>query len=119
MSSSLIRKTFAKQLRSYRKYLALSQEVVAQRLGIAKTTIIEWEKFDGRWQPSWEKLEEMCSWTGIKPIYFFVDDGFGSDHLELSERIRALGPEFTSVIEQMLAYAEGERRSRQNVSPRG
>lgn len=87
----------------------MSQQAVASKLGIAKTTVINWEKFDGRWQPDWEQLEKICSWTGIKPLYFFIEEDFGSDFFDLAERIKALDPELRASIEGIIAFAERER----------
>ena len=113
MKNSL-RGRFSTQFRTYRRFLGLSQSTMARKLGIAKTTLIEWEKPEGRWQPSWEMPEEACSWTGINPLVFFIDDDFDSNHLELAERIKALDSEMKQIVEQMVLYAESKKLTTKN-----
>lgn len=98
----MLRNNFASRLRQYRALIGISQAELARRLGIAKTTVINWEKSDGRWQPSWEQIEELCSWSGIKPIFFLLDEEFDSDYLDLSEKIRGLPTEVRSNIERLV-----------------
>lgn len=100
--NDLLRMIFANRLRQYRALLGISQSELARRLGVAKTTVINWEKFDGRWQPSWEQIEELCSWSGIKPLFFLLDEEFDSDYLDLSEKIRGLPLEVRSSIERLV-----------------
>jgi transcriptional regulator with XRE-family HTH domain len=101
-ANDLLRQNFSTQLRKYRACLGISQAELSRKLGIAKTTVINWEKSDGRWQPSWEQIEEMCSWSGIKPLFFFLDEDFGSDYLDLAEKIKGLPDEVRESLEGLV-----------------
>ena len=63
---------------------------LAKRLRVSRNTVIEWEKEDGRSQPSWEQWEKMCSWTGISPQWFVTDDSFNSEVVDFAVRVQSL-----------------------------
>lgn len=78
---------------------------MASRLGIVKSTLLGWEKMNGHGQPTWEQLHEMCSWTGIEPIYFFISDDFGSDYMDAAEQLKALPSELRDSLLILIRHA--------------
>lgn len=99
------REIFARRLRKYRQYLGYTQIQMASRLGVVKSTLLGWEKLDGRGQPTWEQLHEMCSWSGVEPIYFFMSDEFGSDYLDTAEHLKALPTELRESLMTVIRHA--------------
>ena len=51
-------------LKAARVNAGMTQKDVAQRLGVTKTTIVNWEKHDNRL--SFDKLNKLCSLYGIR-----------------------------------------------------
>lgn len=88
--SEPLRALVARRLRQYRSSLGLTQPELAKRLRVSRNTVIEWEKEDGRSQPSWEQWEKMCSWTGISPQWFVTDDSFNSEVVDFAVRVQSL-----------------------------
>ena len=59
---------FGEKVRDLRKKHSLTQDELAQCLGINKRTIIGWER-DGRYPRSIEMLEKMADIFHVPPIY--------------------------------------------------
>ena len=51
-------------LKAARVNAGMTQKDVAQRLGVTKATIVNWEKHDNRL--SFDKLNKLCSLYGIR-----------------------------------------------------
>lgn len=63
---------FAKNIFQLRKSFSISQNALAQRLGVNPTTISHWES--GRSIPSGETIDEICSVFSINPSQLFESD---------------------------------------------
>ncbi len=100
--TSTIRALFADRLRQARKLRGLTQAALADRLGVAKTTYIQWEKSDGKWQPSWEQLAEICRLTRLPSIWFFFDDGLSDDEMKMAAEISILPLETRKTVADLI-----------------
>ncbi|GEM_PF-3616473 len=88
--SEPLRTLVSRRIRQYRASQGLTQPELAKRLRVSRNTVIEWEKEDGRSQPSWEQWDKMCSWTGISPQWFVTDDSFNSEVVDFAVRVQSL-----------------------------
>jgi DNA-binding XRE family transcriptional regulator len=107
--SEPLRALVARRLRQYRASLGLTQPELAKRLKVSRNTVIEWEKEDGRSQPSWEQWEKMCSWTGISPQWFVTDDSFNSEVVDFAVRVQALPDRIREGLYALLQYQYQEK----------
>lgn len=53
------------RIRTARLRAGLTQSDLAQRLGISRTAVVNWESASNRARPSSERLEEICRLTGV------------------------------------------------------
>lgn len=102
--SEPLRALVARRLRQHRSSLGLTQPELAKRLRVSRNTVIEWEKEDGRSQPSWEQWEKMCSWTGISPQWFVTDDSFNSEVVDFAVRVQSLPDDVREGLYALLRF---------------
>lgn len=114
---SELRALVAHRIRQYRAGLGLTQPELARRLRVSRNTVIEWEKDDGRSQPSWEQWEKMCTWTGISPQWFVTDDSFNSEVVDFAVRVQALPENVRQGLYALLQY-QYQKRPRSRVKSR-
>lgn len=102
--SEPLRALVARRLRQHRSSLGLTQPELAKRLRVSRNTVIEWEKEDGRSQPSWEQWEKMCAWTGISPQWFVTDDSFNSEVVDFAVRVQSLPDDVREGLYALLRF---------------
>lgn len=71
------REILGHNLRRYRKMSKLTQEEVAQRLGVSLQTVSRWER--GAKVPTVEHLEALADLYGVDVADFFIPPMKGSD----------------------------------------
>ena len=62
---------FRKQLTELRTKAGLSQEALAEKLGVSRQTVCNWER--GVYYPHKECLQKMCGLFGVKESYYYGD----------------------------------------------
>ena len=94
--------TLGANIRSIRKSRGLTQEELAERMGLVKATISSWEL--DRTQPKMEKLEELCA-----ALCCQKSDIVGKDKISVS---RQLTPEEWDLI---VEYRNADSLSKEAV----
>jgi transcriptional regulator with XRE-family HTH domain len=101
---------FGEKVRDLRKKHSLTQDELAQCLGINKRTIIGWER-DGRYPRSVEMLEKMADIFHVPLTYLQPDqslfieraaEAYGKKGKMLIEKMNATFPLYHSIFFQLL-----------------
>lgn len=69
MARRPVKEIFKDRFKAARTKAELSQDDVAKRLGVSKTSISEWE--NGHTEPSFTRIAELADLFGIEPEDFF------------------------------------------------
>ena len=95
------RKILRHNLKRYRKMAGLTQEEVAQRLGVSPQTVARWEQ--GARIPSVEHLEELADLYGIDVADFFISPSEGANDMYIKRILQKL---------KLLKRLESKKRER-------
>jgi transcriptional regulator with XRE-family HTH domain len=101
-----------RELRSAYAGAGLSQESLAQELGIATNTISRWET--GTYKPSIQDLEDLARFFGVSILEFFPKEQNEIDE-QVSALLRAAEQLHKSDLEELRRYAEF-RKARYKLS---
>jgi transcriptional regulator with XRE-family HTH domain len=74
---------FRQRLRRARVKEGLSQEALAERVGVTARTVINWET--GVNSPELAKIPKIAAATGVKPAWFFAGEDEEPDPLDSAE----------------------------------
>lgn len=106
-----------RELRSQYGKEGLSQEALAQRVGVATNTISRWET--GTYQPTIDDLEQLARALGVSILSFFPRPEKADEKEEkVDALLRAARGLQTTDLDELRKYAEF-RRARSIYKPRG
>ena len=95
------------RIRTARLRAGLTQTALAQRLGVSRTAVVNWESGSNRARPSAERLEEICRITGV--AWEWLATGRGQATLS-ADSILAVDAEFVDdPVERRLLQAFRDR----------
>ena len=95
---------FKKRLADSRKKKGLTQETLANRLNIGRTSVVAWEREDNDKLPSIDNVNRLCSILDIEPNYLFgVTDVDCTDVQAISNAIHLSEDSISSLISQSFA----------------
>lgn len=95
------------RIRTARLRAGLTQTNLAQRLGVSRTAVVNWESASNRARPSGERLEGICRITGV--AWEWLATGRGQATLT-ADSILAVDAEFVEdPIERRLLQAFRDR----------
>lgn len=100
---------FNERLVQARKNQKSSQAVVASGLGIARSTLAQWETGDR--EPSFEMIEKLADYFKVPLAYFFTETDVPRLNA-LAEKYGDLlsSPEIQAVMDELSLRSEDERR---------
>lgn len=97
------------RIRTARLRAGLTQTSLAERLGVSRTAVVNWESGANRARPSGERLEEICRITDV--AWEWLATGRGQATLS-ADSILAVDAEFVDdPIERRLLQAFRERNA--------
>jgi transcriptional regulator with XRE-family HTH domain len=106
-----------RELRSQYGKEGLSQEALAQLIGVATNTISRWET--GTYQPTLDDLEHLARALGVSILTFFPKpDKVDEKDEKVDALLRAARGLHTADLDELRKYAEF-RRARSIYKPRG
>ena len=95
------------RIRTARLRAGLTQTALAQRVGVSRTAVVNWESGSNRARPSAERLEEVCRITGV--AWEWLATGRGQATLS-ADSILAVDAEFVDdPVERRLLQAFRDR----------
>src|SRR5574344_400641 len=103
-----IKKEIGKNIKAYRKLKGLTQEELAEKIGIEPPSMSNLER--GKFTPSVETLQKLSDILGIKPYEFYVFDEEGDiekrniliKEIKEKSRIMRLLNDFHKVVKKEL-----------------
>lgn len=79
---------FGRRLKAIRRELGLSQESLAERVGVSKQSVNGWER--GRMFPDLNRFEVICALAKKPYFWFFLPDGSDVDDPQRGAAIAGL-----------------------------
>lgn len=98
------------RIRTARLRAGMTQSDLAQRLGVSRTAVVNWESGTNRARPSSERLEEICRLTEV--AWEWLATGRGQSALSEENRLAVDGELVEDPIERRLLQAFRGRDAR-------
>ena len=95
----------AEMIRKYRKEAGIPQKDLAEKLGVTRNTVINWES--GKYRPDADLFPPLCRLLGISLGDLFgmepgPADGFSAHEQELVRRYRRISPVGRKIVDHMV-----------------
>jgi transcriptional regulator with XRE-family HTH domain len=100
------------RIRTARMRAGLSQSELAQRIGVGRTAVVNWESETNRGRPSSERLEEICRQTGVSWEWLATGRGHATPSLETTLAVDAELVEDPIERRLLQAFRNGNSRFR-------
>ena len=109
----------AEMIKKYRKEAKISQQVLADALGVTRNTVINWEA--GKYRPDADLFPPLCSLLGITLNDLFgiepgPADGFSVHERNLIQSYRLISPVSQRIVDRMVdSILEEESRQKNQI----